>query len=460
MDEWTSLIERDRIERYAESFRQLAEIFREMPEKKERLNEDDIQEIFETVREKVCASCGRKQVCWIREQEKTWKLVYRLLQAIEDGQEQISDSEKDFYRFCVKGRTFREELERGFLRARLNMLWANRMMENRAAVAGQLQQTATIIKEIACTAYQAEPLQGNLEQKLKMNLRLHRVMVKEIGILRNVTGHPEMILTLSCRKGNVPVSLVADILTEVYGRPMVPERDSRVMVGKDWCSIHFVEETRYYMLTGCATEKCSGQSSSGDNYAILNSNHGQVIMAISDGMGKGVEASQESQTIIELVEQFLEAGFTAETAVKMIHSSMVLQRGVRRYSTLDLLEINLYQGKSRLLKVGAAATFIRREHEVEVIHSTSLAMGMLREADVETEEVRLENGDMVFMISDGVLDALPPREGENLLKYFIENLTNDNPAQSAQILMDQVLEFCQEGILDDMTILSGGFWKK
>ena len=35
MDEWTSLIERDRIEKYAESFRQLAEIFRQMPEKKE-----------------------------------------------------------------------------------------------------------------------------------------------------------------------------------------------------------------------------------------------------------------------------------------------------------------------------------------------------------------------------------------------------------------------------------------
>ena len=76
------------------------------------------------------------------------------------------------------------------------------------------------------------------------------------------------------------------------------------------------------------------------------------------------------------------------------------------------------------------------------------------------DEVRLENGDMVFLISDGVLDALPPREGENLLKYFISNLTNDNPAQSAQILLDQVLEFCQDGVLDDMTILSGGFWRK
>ena len=62
MDEWTSLIERDRIERYAESFHQLAEIFRQMPEKKERLSEEDIEEMFETVKENICAQCGRRTV--------------------------------------------------------------------------------------------------------------------------------------------------------------------------------------------------------------------------------------------------------------------------------------------------------------------------------------------------------------------------------------------------------------
>ena len=460
MDEWTSLIERDRIERYAESFRQLAEIFRQMPEKKERLNEEDIEEIFETVKENICAQCGRKAVCWIREQEKSYRLAYGLLESIEEGTKQISEKEKEFYRFCIRGRTFKEALERGFLRARLNMMWANRMMENRAAVAGQLQQTAQIIREIACTAYRAQPLQGNLERKVKMNLKIHHVTVKDIGIIRNVTGHPEMILSLQCRRSAVPVSLISDILTEVYGIPMVPEKDSRLMVGRDLCSIHFVEETRYYMLTGCASAKCSGQISSGDNYAILNSNHGQVIMAVSDGMGSGVQANQESQTVIELVEQFMEAGFTAETAVKMLHSSMVLERSERQYSTLDLCEVDLYRGKCRLLKLGAAATFIRRKQGVDEMVSTSLPVGMLEEADVEAQQIRLESGDMIFMISDGVLDALPPKEGEKLLMYFMENLTNDNPAESAQILLNQILEFCQDGVPDDMTILAGGFWKK
>ena len=144
----------------------------------------------------------------------------------------------------------------------------------------------------------------------------------------------------------------------------------------------------------------------------------------------------------------------------MLHSSMVLERGVRQYSTLDLCEVDLYRGKCKIWKVGAATTFIRKSQSVEEITSSSLPMGMLQETEVEAQQIRLENGDMIFIISDGVVDALPSGESEKLLIYFIEHLTNDNPAESAQILLNQILEFCQDGVPDDMTILAGGFWKK
>lgn len=460
MDEWTSMAEKDKIGRYVESFRQLAGLFCHMPDRKEGLNEEDIQDIFEMTKEKVCASCGRRQVCWIREAEKTWRLAYGLLMAVEDGRDAVSEKERDFYRYCVKGRSFREELEHGFSRARLNMLWSNRMLENRAAVGQQLQETAQIIEEIACTVYEAREPMGDLEKRVKMHLRMHRVNVKDMGLMKNIAGHPEVILTMSCWGSSVAVREIAEVLSEVYGRYMVPLRDSRLTIGKEPCAVHFVEETKYYMLTGSAMEKSSGQISSGDNFAVLNSNHGQVVMAISDGMGSGVRANQESQTVIELLEQFLEAGFSAETAVKMIHSAMVLQNGMMQYSTLDICEVDLYRGVCKMLKIGASATFIKRGKEVEAVHSTSLPVGMLQQADIERTTEKLKDGDCIVMISDGVLEVLPEKDGEELLKYFVRELTTDNPAQSAQILMKQVLEFCQERIPDDMTILVGGFWRK
>lgn len=461
MGEWAKAAEKDRIRRYVESFHRLAEIFQYMPVRKDGLNEEDIQEIYETVRMTVCGSCGRRRECWGKDADKTWRLSYEMLIQVEDGDDSSSDREKNFFHHCIKARTFKEELRNCFYRAKLNLMWSNRMLENRAAVAEQLQETAQIIEEIACTVYDAQEAEDELERKVRMRLKLHRVWVKDLRVLHSAWGHPEIIMTMCTGRGHcVAVKEIASVLSGIYGCSMVAARDSKVTVGKEQCTIHFVEETHYYMLTGMAGEPCRGQAASGDNFGFLTGNHGQVVMSLSDGMGTGVEASKESQAVIELLEQFLDAGFTVETAVKMINSSMVLQRGMQRFSTLDICNINLYNGQCGMLKIGASTTFIRRNGWVETVASTSLPMGVLQEIDFEETRKKLEPGDMIIMISDGVLDALPQEEGEELLKYLILHIPTSNPAEFAHILLEQVLEFQKDGPQDDMTILAGGFWKK
>ncbi len=461
MGEWMKAAEKDRIQRYVESFHRLAEIFQYMPVKKDGLNEEDIQEIYDAVRAAVCGSCGRQRKCWGGDADKTWRLTYEMLMQVEDGGDAVSDREKNFFHYCIRARTFKEEMKNCFSRAKLNLMWSNRMLENRAAVGRQLQETAQIIEEIACTVYDAKEAEDELERKLRMRLKLHRVLVKDLRVMHSTWGRSEIIMTMCTARGHcVAVKEVAAVLSAVCGCSMVAARDSRMTVGREQSTIHFVEETHYYMLTGMAGEACRGQAYSGDNFGFLTGNHGQVIMSLSDGMGTGVEASKESQTVIELLEQFLDAGFTVETAVKMINSSMVLQRGMQRFSTLDICNINLYNGECGLLKVGASTTFIRRKGWVEAITSTSLPMGVLQEVDFEKARKKLQSGDMIIMISDGILDALPQQEGEEILKYLIENIKTTNPAEFAHILLGQIMEFQKDGPQDDMTILAGGFWKK
>ena len=432
-----------------------------MPARKEGLSEEDVIEIYEIVRDTVCGACGRRQDCWGKNDERTYRLIYEMLVQIEEGVEEAVGEPTSFFRYCIRSGAFREELKNCFYRAKLNLMWSNRMLENRAAVAEQLQETAQIIREIACTVYDAQEEEGELERRVRTRMRMHRIKVKDLRVSRNALGKREIIMTMIAGKGQcISTREIAVILSEIYGCTIVPERDSRVTVGKEQSTIHFCEDTLYYMLTGMAGIPCREQSVSGDNFAFLNANHGQVVMSLSDGMGVGNQACKESQAVIELLEQFLEAGFTVETAVKMINSSMVLQRGMQQFSTLDICNINLYTGTCEMLKIGAATTYIRRKKCVEAVISTSLPVGVLQEIDFERMEKKLEPGDMIVMISDGVLDALPTEAGEELLKYLISHIQTSNPAEFANTLLEQVLQFQPDGPRDDLTILTGGFWKK
>lgn len=470
MGEWEKASEKGRLQRYAESFQRLADVFRYLPSKKEELSEEDLQEIYESARDHVCSECGRYRECWGRNVQKTARLIYDLLAEIsetgdetqqEEEEQTVGRAQERFFHYCIKGLSFREEVKNCFYRAKLNMMWSNRMLENRAAVAQQLEETASIIEEIACTVFEAGKTDSALEKKVRYKLLLQRVWVRDLRMFQDNLGHSVILLTAQTAKGHcIAVKTLAEVLSQACGVHMVPERDSRLTLGHEICTLHFVEETNFYMLTGAAGRPGFGQAASGDNFAVLTGSHGQVILGISDGMGTGIKASRESQTVIELLEQFLSAGFAAETAVRMINSAMVLQRGMQRFSTLDICGVNLYSGQCEFLKIGAATTFIRRTMGVETITSTSLPVGIFREVDFERASKRLEHGDMIVMVSDGVLDALPVENRMDLMKYIISETRSDNPSEFADLLLEQVQSFANEMPADDMTILAGSFWKK
>ena len=42
-------------------------------------------------------------------------------------------------------------------------------------------------------------------------------------------------------------------------------------------------------------------------------------------MGSGSAACKESEMVLDLVERFLEAGFSVETAIRMMNSAMVIE---------------------------------------------------------------------------------------------------------------------------------------
>ena len=164
--------------------------------------------------------------------------------------------------------------------------------------------------------------------------------------------------------------------------------------------------------------------------------------------------------VVDLLQKFIEAGFRKETAIKLMNSAMVLQGENDIYSTLDYGVVDMYTGKLELIKIGGAATYIKRGSEVECIDECSLPAGADVRMEVESTKRQLQNGDFLVMVTDGVIEYLHVRNPKENLADIISMIKTDNAGVLAESILEQVMFRTGGYAMDDMTVLVTGIWEK
>ena len=134
-----------------------------------------------------------------------------------------------------------------------------------------------------------------------------------------------------------------------------------------------------------------------------------------------------------------------------MNTALVIGREEVRFSTIDVSLFDLYSGTCEFVKAGASTTFVKRKDSVETITSTTLPVGVIQELELETVVRKMQSGDYVIMVTDGVLDALPVGEQETLTDIV-------NPKEMAHSILEKVLEWTEEVPVDDMTVMVVGIW--
>ena len=219
-----------------------------------------------------------------------------------------------------------------------------RLAENRMAAAGQIQEMSQILEGAMERIYGTQE-DGKLEQEIGRRMKLMGVQVEKVFFYGPRGKKRQIYLVMKTRKKIcVPVKKVAGVLSELLDCEMMPDRDSRTFVGQERITVLFVEGTAYNVLYGVRKAVKKGEVVSGDNFSVFWLPDGRFYAGLSDGMGSGLQACSQSELVLDLLEQFLEAGFSKETAIRMINSSLVLQPDARIFSTMDLAAIDLYTG--------------------------------------------------------------------------------------------------------------------
>lgn len=345
---------------------------------------------------------------------------------------------------------------------RTDMMWQRRMQENKGIMAEHLQEMAQIMARVAEESLRYTPMGERCYRQIAHALKEVNIQVKDIYMLEKENKYAELSLVLRNAKGGNAISVeeIGDVISVLLNNRMTPSIHNPFFVGQEWQTFYYVEAARFHVLTGVAKAVKETEKISGDNYAIFETEAGNLSVVLSDGMGSGSKASKDSAMIVELMEKFLEAGFHNEVAVQMVNSVLIAGAESGNMSTLDLCRMDLYTGYCEFLKIGSSSSYIKREHLVDKISAGNLPLGIFNRPDMEIVKRRLVDGDYIVMISDGVLDALSQGIGEDMMSELIGGTDLKNPGEIANALLNFCIHQSKGKIRDDMTVLVIGIWEK
>jgi stage II sporulation protein E len=179
------------------------------------------------------------------------------------------------------------------------------------------------------------------------------------------------------------------------------------------------------------------------------------MMAISDGMGKGKKAYEESSITIDILEKMMDSKIDEEIIIDTINNILMLKSSDEMFSTLDLGIIDLKKGILSTIKMGACSTYIKRSTgEIELISTASLPVGILSDVNIERDSRKVKEGDYIIMVSDGIIDAGKNKNlGDNWVIYFLKNLKTTNPKEISKEILNKALDIQENNVEDDMTVL-------
>lgn len=217
-------------------------------------------------------------------------------------------------------------------------------------------------------------------------------------------------------------------------------------------NIYKKNEDNFKLNIGISKTTKNKSKISGDTSTQMKLKDGKFLLALSDGMGTGEKARNSSKKAISILENMLLSGFNKDESIELINSALTTNFEDEMYATLDICILDLNTGNAEFVKTGACPTFIKSKGVVQVLKDFSAPAGMVSEIDLVTYDRDLDDGDIIVMCTDGVIDSIGQSD-ENWLKEMLEGLHTDNVQQIADLIIREAIDNGLGIARDDMTIM-------
>lgn len=451
-----------RLTEISQVFKELSSTFEKVSDKKNIVQQNDISKLIDKVANEVCSNCAVCKFCWEEDFYITYQLLFEMTSEFErNGSIDMNKLSSEFTKRCNKPDMIVDKINYFFQMYKLGYRWEEKIIESRQLVSQQLGGISSIIDDLANQIHENVKFKQDVEKSIYTSLRNMGMDVLEVIVTETDNDDFEIFLELDRSCESYRVRSIPKLVSEIVGIEVTVDKFySKASNEKGNIKLKLLKGNRFGAITKVCRLDQGFNYISGDSYTFGERKNNYYI-ALSDGMGMGHKANQESTITISLLEKFLEAGFDKELALKTINSILVLKSTDEMSTTIDMTVIDLYRGRTKFVKIGSAPTFIKRKGLVQVIDSNTMPAGILKDVDIQVYEDTLEDGDLVITVSDGVLDANEDTDDkEKWLSCIIESIESGNPQTIADRIIDHAIDISEESKRDDMTVLVTKFWKR
>ena len=443
----------DKVDGLSEALVSVSRTLKSLSNNENLMYKEKSSALIENLADRICSDCSRCNKCWDKEFNLTYNSVQRLIESCEEGRvvfpAQLEKVCERKYKLIKASQNLVDTMNN-------NQVMKERLQSGRLILADHMMNISNSMSDMIEDFKKDVSLCGDLERVIRHGLNKNSIPYNNVFCYRDSKGREKVKISMkNCGGGKYCYKNVLPILTELLRKPMSIDGDGcRINPNSNECTIVFVEAPKYQVRSYAAISIKDGEEYTGDTYSFGKTKDGSYMTLLSDGMGSGPEAGKESRATVDVVEKFVEAGFNKETAINMVNSIMEMKfEEDEKFSTLDLNVVDLYSGEASFMKVGAVASFIKRNDKIIPIVSNMPPFGLVDKVEIQEIKKQVKNGDLIVLLSDGIIDVNKESVGQyGWLQEFLKTSSKD-PKQLAGDILDKAKELSGGKSPDDMTVV-------
>ena len=354
----------------------------------------------------------------------------------------------------VANRTYKE--------LQINSVKANVKKEEAEKLENELKNVTNMITSITKDEKELKKFEDK-EKEISILLKGKMYPIKNVKVDKCKNGKYIIELNLDYNEGSIreksKIANIEMLISRSLETKCSFQKDKKNPSTGEYMQVYSSEDKFGLQVGSGKISKDGSGKVSGDSNLQIRLKDGKYLLAISDGMGSGETARKASKFVIDSLNTLLSNGFEQEETIQLINSELNFNKDSEMYATLDMSVLDLYSGNILISKNGACNTYIKNKKMVNVYRGSSLPVGIVQDAKLDTNEAELAEGDIILMCSDGLLEAKDEHK-KDWIEEFLKNVNTNNVQKIADLIINEAIDNSFGTPKDDITVIVAKIIKK